>query len=49
MDNISWAYYVLYGQEVVSILYSKLLYEIGHYFLDIQYAQYYFFMKTELK
>ena len=24
-------------QEVVTILYSKLLYEMGNYFLDIQY------------
>ena len=28
---------ILYVQEVVTILYSKLLYKIGHYFLDIKY------------
>ena len=25
-------------QEVVTHLYSKLLYKMGHYFLDIQYS-----------
>ena len=28
---------VLYVQEVMPILYSNLLYKMGHYFLDTQY------------
>ena len=32
---------VLYVQEVVTNSYSKLLYQLGYYFLDTQYAIYY--------
>ena len=30
---------ILSVQEVVTILYSKLLHKLGHYFLDIQYQK----------
>ena len=34
------SFYILYVQEVVTILYSSLLYEMGNYFLDTQNSGY---------
>ena len=35
--NVFQVIFVLYVQEVVNFLYSKLLHKMGHYFLDKQY------------